>query len=343
MHTERLRIGVVGTGMIGELHARIFAANPRCELVAVCDADAARAGGVAQALDCAADPDWQTLLARDLDAVSIATPETIRMEPARAAAEKGLRILLEKPLGRALSDVDALIDMLGSAGADPAVNFILHADPRFARMKEIVAAGGIGQIATCFARRRGSTLGIEKYAPWTDLLSSTLIHDIEMCLAVIAAPVERVFAEAVVRKCARYGCHDAVVATLRFADGAVACFETSWVLPPGWPEPLDPAFHLIGDGGSVVIESSSQGIKVLGAEGYGQPDMTHWPSLEWGVDGALRRSLDIFVDRAISGAPPLVGLQAARAAEAVVAAMKQSIDSGLPVAPDPAPEPRMAQ
>lgn len=342
MNGGTLRIGVVGTGTIGELHARIFADNPRCELVAVCDADATRARRVAEALGCAAEPDWRGLLARDLDAVSIATPETLRMEPARAAAEKGMKILLEKPLGRSLADVDALVDALVAAGANPAVNFILHADPRFARMKEIVAGGGIGQIATCYARRRGSASGAGKYAPWTDLLSATLIHDIDMCLAVMGGRVERVFAEAVVRRCAQFDCHDAVVATMRFADGAVACLETSWVLPPGWPEPLDPAFHLIGDGGSVVIESSSQGLKVLGTGGYVQPDMTHWPSLAWGVDGALRRSLDIFVDRALSGALPLVGLQAAREAEAVVAAMKQSIECGLPVAPEAPPTRRAA-
>lgn len=326
-----LRVGVIGTGMIGALHARIHAANPQAELVAVCDADTGRAESLAAELGCVAAPGWERLLELELDAISLCTPEQLRLEPAVAAARKGLKILLEKPLGRSLPEIDRLIDALAAEGADPAVNFILHADPRFARMKEIVAAGGVGRIATCFARRRGTTLGIEKYAPWTDLLSSTLIHDIEMCLSVVGAPAERVFAEAVVRRCAPYGCHDAVMGTLRFADGAIASFETSWVLPAGQPEPLDPAFHLLGDGGSVVIEGSSNGMKVLSAEtGYAHPDMAHWPVLPWGVDGALRRSVELFVADALAGRPPLVGLAAARRAEAVVAAMKASIASGQP-------------
>lgn len=333
-----LRIGVIGTGMIGALHARSFADNPRCELVGVCDLDEARAQALAADLGCAAESQWEALLSREIDAVSIATPESLRVEPAVAAAQKGVKILLEKPLGRTLSHVDQLVAALRDTGADPAVNFILHADPRYARMKEVVASGGIGQIATCFARRRGSALGMEKLAPWTDLLSSTLIHDIEMCLAVNESPVERVHAEAVVRESAQYGCQDAVVATLRFASGAVACFETSWVLPAGWPEPLDPAFHLIGDQGAVVIESSSQGIKVLQAGNYTQPDMTHWPEFDWGVGGALRNSLDIFVDRSLANQRPLVGIEAARKAEAVVDAMKRAISSGSPVAPLPVPQ-----
>lgn len=330
-----MRIAVIGTGLIGALHARHLARHPACTLVAVCDTDIAKAQQVAGELGCRAHADFATLLATEvLDAVTIATPESHRLDPAVAAARRGLKILLEKPLGRTLADVDRVVAAMRTEGADPAVNFILHADPRFARMKEIAAAGSIGRPVSTFARRRGTRLGIEKYAPWTDLLSSTLIHDIEMALTVNAALPERVFAEAVVRACAPYGSHDAVVATLRFADGAVALFETSWVLPPGQPEPLDPAFHLIGDGGSVVIEGSSMGIKVLSEQAYTQPDMAHWPVIDGTITGALARSLDAFVDRARAGLPPLVGLDQARRAEAVVDAMKRSIATGAPATVD---------
>ncbi|MDE0534186.1 MAG: Gfo/Idh/MocA family oxidoreductase [Albidovulum sp.] len=328
-----MRIAVVGVGLIGALHARIFDANSQCELVAVCDADIARARSIANSLGCRFYVSHSALLeSEELDAVSIATPEAARHEPAVAAAMQGLELLLEKPLGRTLAQVDKLIEALKCAKAEPAVNFILHADPRFAQMKQIVSDGQIGRIVTCFARRRGTRLGIEKYAPWTDLLSSTLIHDIEMSLAVNEAPAERAYAEAVVRECAKFGSHDAVVATLRFADGAVAVFETSWVLPANQPEPLDPAFHLVGDSGAVTIEGSSQGISVLGTKGFNKPDMTHWPvDADNQVGGALARSLNAFVDAARKGTPHLVGLAAARRAEAVVAAMKLSIERERPV------------
>lgn len=330
-----MRIAVIGAGLIGALHARFLAQHPACMLVAVCDTDIAKARLVAAELGCSAHGNFESLLAAEtLDAVTIATPESHRFDPAVAAAHRGLKILLEKPLGKTLADVDRLVAAMQAEGSDPAVNFILHADPRFARMKEIAAAGGIGRPVSTFARRRGTRLGIEKYAPWTDLLSSTLIHDIEMALTVNAAPPERVHAEAVVRACAPYGSHDAVVATLRFADGAVALFETSWVLPPGQPEPLDPAFHLIGDGGSVVIEGSSMGIKVLSEQGYSQPDMAHWPIVDGSIGGALARSLDAFVLRSRAGLPPLVGLRSARRAEAVVDAMKRSIATQAPAAVD---------
>ena len=299
-----MRIAVIGVGSIGELHARIFNSNPHCELVAVCDSDGERARNVANSLGCRGYESYQQLLeSEELDAASIATPETARHGPAISAARKSLAMLLEKPLGRTLGQVDSLLSELTRAGASPAVNFILHADPRFARMKQIVAEGGLAGL--CRALRGGEEQGweIEKYAPWTDLLSSTLIHDIDMALTVAGAPAERVYAEAVIRKCAKFGCHDAVVATMRFADGAVAVFETSWVLPPTHPEPLDPAFHLVGDEGSIVGRGNVAGNFRARRSRILSPDMTHWPMLP---DGALARPCAFaraFVDNARKASP----------------------------------------
>ena len=95
-----------------------------------------------------------------------------------------------------------------------------------------------------------------------DLLSSTLIHDIQMILHINKSKPIRVYAEAVIRECKNYDSHDAVMALLKFEDESIASFETSWVLPKNQPEPLDPALHVIGDKGSIIIESSSMGMQV---------------------------------------------------------------------------------
>ena len=328
-----MRIAVVGVGTIGAPHARIFRDDPRCTLLAVCDADDSRVKAVADDLGCRAYTDFRSLLAaEELDAVSIATPESARHGPAVAAARLGLRLLLEKPLGRTFAEVRSLVEELRGLGAKPTVNFILHAEPRFARMKELVRAGAVGQLVSIFARRRGTRGGIEKYAPWTDLLSSTLIHDIEMTLRINNSPPERAYAEAVVRECAEFGSQDAVVATLRFADGTIALFESSWVLPKNQPAPLDPAFHVVGDGGLIAIEGADQGMQVLEASGLTRPDFAHWPISSTGrIGGALSASLGEFVTRALAGEPPLSGLEEAYRAEAVVAAMKQSLEVSRPV------------
>ncbi len=82
-----MRIAVIGTGLIGSLHARILARHPGCTLAGICDVDAERAGLLAAELGCRAYGDFETLLkSEELDAVTVATPEAHRLDPAVAAA-----------------------------------------------------------------------------------------------------------------------------------------------------------------------------------------------------------------------------------------------------------------
>lgn len=323
---ETLKTAVIGTGLIGSLHARVYRQHPLSNLKAVCDVDMAVAQALASELGVRAYDDFNEMLEQEeLDLVSVATPEQHRLQPTEAAAARGLALMLEKPLGTSLADVDKLLAALAGYTPTVAVNFLLHAEPRYAAMRERVRAGEVGAVASYFLRRRGTRAGIEKYAPWTDLLISTAIHDLEMMLSVHPAPVSRVFAEAVVRHCAPYGCEDAIVAVIKFTDGAIASLETSWTLPVGQPEALDPAFHVVGDQGGIFIEGSSHGIRVLREDGYTHPDMTHWPQLPFGIGGAFERSIGLFLEGIADGTPPLVGLEQARRAHELVEALKTSL------------------
>ena len=332
MSAKKLRIAVIGTGLIGSLHAEIYNNNNLTELVAVCDINKRIVKSVSKKNNCKCYFNYEEMFKKEsLDAVSIATPESIRLKPCIMAAKQGLKILLEKPLGKKINEIKNLVIKLKKMKTYVAVNFILHADPRFRKMKEEISNNNIGNIVTFFARRRGSRLGIEYYAPWTDLLSSTLIHDIQMILELSKSTPVRVFAEAVIRECKKYNSHDAVVATIKFRDGSVASFETSWVLPTNQPEPLDPAFHVVGDKGSIIIEGSSLGMNILTNKQYIKPDLAHWPIINSHVDGALKRNLDMFVVNALNNTPPIVDLNAAFLAEKVVHRMKDSIKLNKPV------------
>ena len=152
-----------------------------------------------------------------------------------------------------------------------------------------------------------------------------------MIIELSSSTPDRVFAEAVIRECKKYNSHDAVIATLRFSDGSIASFETSWVLPENQPEPLDPAFHVIGDKGSIIIEGSSLGMSIHTSKQYLKPDLAHWPTINSLVDGALKRNLDMFIEKALKNSSPLVDLESALLAEKVVYCMKKSIQLKKPV------------
>ena len=324
---NKLKIAVIGTGLVGSFHAETFFRNPNSELIAVCDIDKEKVNKIANRFKCKAYNEFESLINTEkLDAISIATPEQIRIAPALLAIEKGLKILLEKPLGRNLKDIENLVNKIKNHNKLISVNFILHEDPRYKLMKEKIKNNEIGEIVSCYARRRGNRFGIEIYAPWTDLISSTLIHDIQMVMSINNSKPERVYAEAVIRECAKFNSHDAVMSLIKFTDGSIASFETSWVLPKNQPEPLDPALHVVGDKGSIIIEGSSMGMQIQTEKSYMKPDIANWPIIDSKVEGCLKRNLDKFIEDCVYDNQPDVDLIKAYEVEKIVFAMKKSID-----------------
>ena len=324
---NKLKIAVIGTGLVGSFHAETFFRNPNSELIAVCDIDKEKVNKIANRFKCKAYNEFESLINTEkLDAISIATPEQIRIAPALLAIEKGLKILLEKPLGRNLEDIENLVNKIKNHNKLISVNFILHEDPRYKLMKEKIKNNEIGEIVSCYARRRGNRFGIEIYAPWTDLISSTLIHDIQMVMSINNSKPERVYAEAVIRECAKFNSHDAVMSLIKFTDGSIASFETSWVLPKNQPEFLDPALHVVGDKGSIIIEGSSMGMQIQTEKSYMKPDIANWPIIDSKVEGCLKRNLDKFIEDCVYDNRPEVDLIKAYEVEKIVFAMKKSID-----------------
>ena len=324
---NKLKIAVIGTGLVGSFHAETFFRNPNSELIAVCDIDKEKVNKIANRFKCKAYNEFESLINTEkLDAISIATPEQIRIAPALLAIEKGLKILLEKPLGRNLEDIENLVNKIKNHNKLISVNFILHEDQRYKLMKEKIKNNEIGAIVSCYARRRGNRFGIEIYAPWTDLISSTLIHDIQMVMSINNSKPERVYAEAVIRECAKFNSHDAVMSLIKFTDGSIASFETSWVLPKNQPEFLDPAFHVVGDKGSIIIEGSSMGLQIQTDKSYMKPDLANWPVIDSKVEGCLKRNLDKFIEDCVYDNQPDVDLIKAYEVEKIVFAMKKSID-----------------
>ena len=324
---NKLKIAVIGTGLVGSFHAETFFRNPNSELIAVCDIDKEKVNTIANRFKCKAYNEFESLINTEkLDAISIATPEQIRIAPALLAIEKGLKILLEKPLGRNLEDIENLVNKIKNHNKLISVNFILHEDPRYKLMKEKIKNNEIGEIVSCYARRRGNRFGIEIYAPWTDLISSTLIHDIQMVMSINNSKPARVYAEAVIRECAKFNSHDAVMSLIKFTDGSIASFETSWVLPKNQPEFLDPALHVVGDKGSIIIEGSSMGLQIQTDKSYMKPDLANWPIIDSKVEGCLKRNLDKFIEDCVYDNQPEVDLIKAYEVEKIVFAMKKSID-----------------
>ncbi|RPJ52920.1 MAG: gfo/Idh/MocA family oxidoreductase, partial [Acidobacteria bacterium] len=114
--THPLRIAVIGVGHLGRHHARILSTLDGASLVGVVDVKTDRAAEIATAFGTAVVGDARDLLDR-VDAVSVAVPTESHLAVALPFLERGIPVLVEKPLARSVAEADRLIEAAGRSGA----------------------------------------------------------------------------------------------------------------------------------------------------------------------------------------------------------------------------------
>ena len=106
---EKVRVGVMGVGSLGIHHARIYSQLKDTELVGICDTDTKKAGKVARKYKTQSFADYKDLFGK-VDGVSIVTPTNTHKEIGLAFLERGINVLVEKPISKTLEEADALLD-----------------------------------------------------------------------------------------------------------------------------------------------------------------------------------------------------------------------------------------
>ena len=202
---------------MGRFHAQKLAASYAADLIAVVDADAARAREVASELGCAAETDFRRLLGR-VDAVSVAVPTERHHEVVGACLDAGVHVLVEKPLARSVAEADDLLARAAARGLVLQVGHLERFNPAF---RALAAEPG-----------RALFIDIERLAPFkargtdVDVVLDLMIHDLDLVLALAKAEVEAVSA------CGFRVLTDAIDianARIEFSDGCVANLSASRV------------------------------------------------------------------------------------------------------------------
>jgi len=212
---SRLRVGVVGVGHLGRHHARVLAALPDVDLVGVVDSRPDQAAAVAEACGTAAHADHRELIGR-VDAVSVAVPTRFHRSVAGAFLERGIPTLVEKPLATSLAEAEELVALaeanatLLQVGHIERFNPALNALDGLAFRPKYITAERLGVYTF-----RSTDIGV---------VLDLMIHDIDLVLSMVAAPVRSVQAVGV----GVFGGHEDVAnARVEFEDGCVANLTAS--------------------------------------------------------------------------------------------------------------------
>lgn len=210
-----LRTAVVGLGYFGRFHARHHAANPDIDLVAVCDADAGRAEALAAEFGGEAASDHRSLIGR-VDAVSIAVPTSRHHDVARDFIDAGVHVLIEKPITHDVASADRLVDLAEARGVVLQVGHIERYSAAYKALASEVS--------------RPIFIESKRLSPWkpratdVDVVLDLMIHDIDIVLGLVGAPVESVQALGAPVLSAS---EDIANARLTFANGSVADITAS--------------------------------------------------------------------------------------------------------------------
>ena len=197
-------------GHLGQHHARILAAMPEVDLVAVVDKKPERAAEIAETRGTAPLTDASTLMGR-VDAVIIATPTVSHVEIALPFVGAGTAVLVEKPLAADLAEADRLVEAAAARGTLLATGHTERFNPAVAAAQPLVSSPRFIEI-----HRLGTfpdrSLDI-------DVIFDLMIHDLDVLLAVVGSDVVSVEAVGVNVLTPRV---DIANARLRFASGCIA-------------------------------------------------------------------------------------------------------------------------
>lgn len=214
---EKVRVGVVGVGALGQHHARVYASLPEAELVGVVDTYPGRADSVAGPLGTRVFAQYSDLFGK-VDAVSIATPTTLHAEIGARFLREGIHVLVEKPIAHSLEESDRLIQAAQENKRVLQVGHLERFNPAVVHLREIVRRPRFFE-----AHRMGL------FSPRSldiDVILDLMIHDLDIISLLVPSPVAQVSAVGIAILSNRI---DIANTRLQFEDGCVANITASRV------------------------------------------------------------------------------------------------------------------
>ena len=246
-----VRVGVLGTGRIGRMHAELLSERVAgATLAAVYDASADLARPVAQRLGVTAAASADELYeSAEIDAIAICTSTDTHVDAILGGAAAGKAIFCEKPISLDLADVDRALAAVERSGILFQVGFNRRFDPAHQSVRDAVASGAIGDVHVVRISSRDPVPPPLEYARHSGgLFLDMTIHDFDMARYVTGSEVVEVFARGAVRitpELTEFGDVDTAAVTLVHASGAMTVIDNSRQAVYGFDQRVE-AFGSLG-------------------------------------------------------------------------------------------------
>ncbi len=339
-----VRIGIVGAGLWGAMHARAYAQNCRVELAAVCDLDESKALRLAEQYHIPKTfTRLEEMLAEDLDGVSVATPDDAHTPVVLAVAASGRHILVEKPLATSVEECQAMIAAAEHAGVMLMVDWHNRWNPPIYSAWTAARSGELGEIRYIYYRLSDTVYVPTQMLPWASRSSVMWFlgsHAIDTTCWLMGRSPKRVFCQKRHGILAGLGVDtpDLYLTILEFEGGGLAVVENTWILPQQSPALIDHKVEILGSRGAAYLDPThNRAFEKYSPETAGgfpnlsYADMLISPEIYGKQMGFAVESIHHFVECIEQGKQPLAGGVDGLLNTRLILAAEESARTGLPV------------
>ncbi len=255
---RRVRVGIIGAGRIGKVHAATLAHRlPEAVPVAIADMNREAAQSLAEVcgIERVVESAGEIFAAPDIDAVLICSSTDTHAALVEQAAHAGKHIFCEKPIDHSLEKIDRALEAVKKAGVKMQVGFNRRFDANFARVRRAVESGEIGTPHLMHIVSRDPAPPPLAYIGASGgMFLDMTIHDFDMARFLIGDEVEEIYTTAAVMvdpEIGRAGDVDTAVIVLRFRNGVIGTIDNSRKAVYGY----DQRVEILGSGGSIATSN----------------------------------------------------------------------------------------
>jgi predicted dehydrogenase len=289
---RKVRTAVIGVGYLGRFHAQKYAALPQSELVAVVDANHEHRERVAAETGCRAVADYRDVLG-EVDAVSIATPTPLHHPIARECLERGVHVLVEKPITTTTEEARSLIECAARNGRVLQVGHLERFNAAI-----LALAGTLGTPRFVESHRLAP---FKERGTDVNVVLDLMIHDIDLIQSLVGSPIASI--DAVGTSVFSAGL-DIANARIRYENGCVANTTASRVSMK-----MERKLRLFQDDAYISIDLQQKVLTIVrkppeGADVPRGQVVIEERTYEQG--DALRFEIEAFLQSILEGTPPVV-------------------------------------
>lgn len=335
---DKVKCAVVGTGIFGEIHVHTYSTYDKADLVMICDLNEERAKEVADKYGTKYTLDYREIAEnKEIDIVSVATPDFAHKDIVVEMLEKGKNVLVEKPMATSVEDAENMVETAKKTGKVLMTDFHNRFNPAFIQAKEKFESGDVGDIGMIYTRLSDRIDVPLKWFSWSGKTGPQWFlfpHIVDLVTWISGKIPEKVYGcgKKEILKANGVDIYDTVTGILDFGK-FYATVETSWIIPETWPSIVDFYFKLEGSKGRIEVDFEDAGVKLASdiKKEMETPFYLGYTPTYGKPQGFAPMPIMHFVDCIADGKKPLVSPEEGLINVKIISSILKSIETGQPV------------